>query len=187
VSLSPTQEPGYVVPIGINEKERLAALAALQIVDTAESASFNRICDIAQYCFGVPVVTVTFVEAKRLWFKASIGVDGSCMARDNAFSNYTILQDGAFVVQDTLLDARFVDSPLVVDGPHIRFYAGAPIALRPGLRVGSICLVDQKPHEFSTKDRSMLEKLAAIAVSELRLLMATRAFMVAGRPVAPIL
>jgi GAF domain-containing protein len=171
-----------LVPIGSKEKERLAALAALQIVDTAASANFDRICDLAQACFRMPVVTITFVEANRLWFKASVGIDGACMARENAFVNYTILNDGAFVVHDALLDERFAESPLVTQGPHIRFYAGAPIALTPGLRVGSICLVDQQPREFSAQDCATLEKLAAVAVSELRLLMAARAYMHASRP-----
>jgi GAF domain-containing protein len=173
-----------MVPIGSKEKERLAALAALQIIDTAASASFDRICEIAQACFRMPVVTITFVEANRLWFKASLGIDSSCMARENAFVNYTILNDGAFVVHDALLDERFAESPLVTQGPHIRFYAGAPIALTPGLRVGSICLVDQQPRDFSAQDGATLEKLAAVAVTELRLLMATRAFMHAARPAA---
>jgi GAF domain-containing protein len=173
-----------LVPIGSKEKERLAALAALQIVDTAASANFDRICDLAKACFHVPVVTITFVEANRLWFKASVGIDCTFMARENAFVNYTILSDGAFVVHDTHLDERFADSPLVTRAPYIRFYAGAPIALTPGLRVGSICLVDQQPRDFSPHDCALLEKLAAIAVSELRLLMATRAYMHAGRPVS---
>lgn len=165
-----------MIPVGPSEKRRLAALKLLDI-GSEQSENFQRICEIARFCFKVPVATVTIVEEDRLWFKAEAGLNLTVMQRENAFSNYTILNDGPFIVNDTACDRRFEKSPLVKRDPHIRFYAGAPIAMTPGLRIGSLCLVDQKPHQFSGEEAAILVKLADIVVSELRLLTAARAFL----------
>ena len=44
----------------------------------------------------------------------------------------------ALVVEDTELDARFKQNPLVRGFPFIRFYAGCPLIASNGLRLGSL-------------------------------------------------
>ena len=36
--------------------------------------------------------------------------------------------------------------------PHLRFYAGAPLIYRPGLRLGTLCIIDFEPRDFSAAD-----------------------------------
>jgi len=51
---------------------------------------------------------------------------------------------------------------------HIRFYAGAPLIVRPGIRLGTLCIIDTKPREFSKEEASRLQMLATVAINELR-------------------
>ena len=73
------------------------------------------------------------------------------------------------VVEDAADDARFARNPLVTGAPHIRFYAGAPLSLDPGLRVGTLCIIDTKPRTFSPEQRQQLRNLAKTVVAHLRL------------------
>ena len=53
-------------------------------------------------------------------------------------------------------DDRFADNPLVAGEPGVRFYAGFPLRLRDGASVGSLCLIDYAPREFSAADLAVL-------------------------------
>jgi GAF domain-containing protein len=161
-------------PVPANEQARLTTLAALEILDTGPSPAFDRICQIAQEHFQVPIVAIGFMDRDRNWLKASKGVTQASFPRDDAFCSATVMNDDVFVVPDTLRDPRWSRNPFVNGHPHIRFYAGAPIIFSTGLRLGTVCLLDTKPRQFSRSEAVVLKNLADIAVSELRLLKAGR-------------
>jgi len=52
-------------------------------------------------------------------------------------------------------DIRFADSPLVVEKPWVRFYAGQPVRGPGGMKVGTLCVLDSKPRKFGERDLSM--------------------------------
>ena len=163
-------------PRGSNEEQRLAQLRAIEILDTPESPNFDRICALAQEYFKVPIVFISFIDGDRQWFKARCGVGKAGTPREVALCNYTILQDDLFIVQDTHADERFATNPLVTSEPFIRFYAGAPISYSPGVRLGSVCIADHVPRKLNGNQQAFLKHLAAIAVTELRLVQAGKAF-----------
>lgn len=73
------------------------------------------------------------------------------------------------VVLDATRDARFADNPLVTDAGGIRFYAGAPLKTAAGFTVGTLCIIDTRPREFSAEDNARLHDLAGIIADELEL------------------
>ncbi|TXN22463.1 ATP-binding protein [Methylobacterium sp. WL9] len=158
-----------MVPIPPNEAERLRALQDLRILGSAPEPHFDAVCRTACALFSVPVALVTLVDADTLWAKASCGIAVGTIPREGAFCSRTILSDAVVVAEDAACDARFADSPLVTGAPHARFYAGAPLILRTGLRVGSLCLLDVVPRTFSDAQSRQLQDLAEIVVAHLRL------------------
>ncbi|KQP88999.1 hypothetical protein ASF60_19850 [Methylobacterium sp. Leaf113] len=159
-------------PIGLNEAERLSALRALRVIGTEDEEQFDAVCRTASVLFGLPIVLVSLIEEDRQWFKGYCGLDVDGTGREGAFCNYTILSDAVLVVEDAVKDERFARNPLVIGAPHIRFYAGAPLSLNPGLRVGTLCIIDTKPRSFSVEQQLQLQTLAKIIVAHLRLQMA---------------
>jgi len=152
------------------EQARLAALDRLRILDTPAEDAFDRITRIAADLFRVPAALVTFIDKDRQWFKSRLGFGPEQTSRDIAFCAHTIRESGVLVVPDAAADARFRDNPLVAGEPHIRFYAGAPITMADGHRVGTIAVLDHVPHpDFSERDREALSRLAAILVDALQL------------------
>lgn len=150
-----------------SESRRLATLHRLQLLDTPHERAFDRITQLAQSLFDVPIVLISLLDDDRQWFKAKCGLDVSGTPREQAFCNYTILHDSVFIVPDAQADAAFSTNPLVTGEPSIRFYAGAPLTVAPETRVGSLCIIDRKPRSFSEEESRLLSRLAKIVTDEI--------------------
>ena len=157
----------HAAPFPADEAERLAALHSLLILDTPPEQRFDRIAAFAASEFYVPIVLLTLLDTRRQWFKARIGLDACETARDISFCGHAILQADIMVVPDALQDPRFADNPLVTGAPRIRFYAGAPLQLPSGQRLGTLCLIDRRPRTLDPLDLGILATLRDLAVMEL--------------------
>ena len=150
-----------------DEPARLAALRALQVLDTPPEERFDRITRVARRLFDVPIALVTLVDAERQWFKSCLGLTIRETPRELSFCGHAILGDEAFVVAETRQDPRFADNPFVTGEPYLRFYAGQPLRDHRGYRVGTLCIMDRVPRELGAADLQALRDLAAWAESEL--------------------
>ncbi len=151
------------------EIERLAALYELNIMDTPPEERFDRITRLASLLLQVPTAYIAFLDSDRQWFKSRCNLEASETPRNISFCTYTIQQDELMVVPDALLDPRFADSPLVVDDPHTRFYAGYPISTPEGYNVGTLCVIDTVPRDIPPEQLGFLKDLARIAEDQLAL------------------
>jgi PAS domain S-box-containing protein len=159
----PTPPPSPVDEL-VAEARRLAALRSLQVLDTPPEPVFDAIAASAAQVCGVPIALISLLDAGRQWFKANVGLEAAGeIARDVAFCDHAIRADAPFEVPDAARDPRFAGNPLVTGAPGIRFYAGAPIALDGGERVGTVCVIDRDPRRLDEQQRTMLESLARIA------------------------
>lgn len=150
-----------------NEKTRLETLRALKVLDSDPEERFDRLTRLAKRLFGVPIALVSLVDADRQWFKSSIGLDVKETTRDLSFCGHAILGDEIFEVPDAALDNRFSDNPLVVGSPNIRFYAGCPLTVSNGSKLGTLCILDQEPRDFDDDDKLLLRDLAKMVEVEL--------------------
>lgn len=150
-----------------DEEHRLQVLHSLNILDTPDDERFDRITRLASRIFEVPVSLFTLVDANRQWFKSATGLETRETPRDVAFCNHAIREEKVFVVPDAHADARFRTNPLVTGEPHIRFYAGCPVHADTGSRLGTLCLIDKKPREFSAAQQDLLKHVAQMLENEL--------------------
>jgi len=154
--------------IPATEAVRLQSLRHLEILDTAPEAEFNALVRAASMVCCVPISLISLVDTDRQWFKANHGLDGATgTPREMAFCAHAILDRGIFEVPDAALDRRFHDNPLVTDAPYIRFYAGMPLTLKDGERVGTVCVIDKVPRVLDPTQRAILRELGTAAVHAL--------------------
>ena len=66
-----------------------------------------------------------------------------------------------------LQDDRFADNPAVRQEPRARFYAGAPLQLPDGSRVGTLCVIDHRPRVLDDGQLEQLRTLAALVELDL--------------------
>ncbi len=153
--------------IPLDETVRLKSLHSLRILDSVPEERFDRITRMAQRIFDVDICLVSLVATDRQWFKSKQGLDACETPRNISFCGHAILDEKAFVIEDTLIDQRFADNPLVTDEPRIRFYAGYPVHAPNGERIGTLCLIDPEPRSFSPRDEQTLRDFAALVDDEL--------------------
>lgn len=154
---------------GVLEEERLNALTALNLLDTAPDPRFDRVTRLAAKVAETPIALISLVDEYRQWFKSRVGLDVCETERSIAFCHYGIQQSDPLIVPDARLDARFKENPLVTGAPHIQFYAGFPLKLASGDIVGTLCVIDTQPRILSTMQQEVLSDLAGIAVDEMEL------------------
>ena len=170
-------QPETVSPTIEVEARRLAALHALNVLDTPAEAELNALVHAASLICETPISLISLVDNDRQWFKANIGLPGvSQTPRDIAFCAHAIHSNDLFEVPDARQDHRFADNPLVTGQPDIRFYAGAPLQLADGTRIGTLCVIDRRPRLLTPVQR---EVLAGLAQAATRLLETRRASQVA--------
>ncbi|WP_394791538.1 diguanylate cyclase domain-containing protein [Rhodoferax sp.] len=153
--------------IPLDEPFRLSTLRSLNLLDTAPEDRFDRLTRIARRMFGVSVALVSLVDENRQWFKSAQGMCETETSRDVSFCGHAILSDSILLVPDAHQDLRFFDNPLVTGAPYVRFYAGWPLKALNGSKLGTLCILDPRPREFSSADVQLMGDLAAIVEQEI--------------------
>nr|WP_318381689.1 sensor domain-containing diguanylate cyclase [uncultured Enterobacter sp.] len=152
--------------IPANEPQRLASLHESGLLDTGAHERFDRLTRLAQRMFNVPIALVSLVDEQTLHFKSCNGITPGTVDRKISFCGHVILSQDPLIIADAVNDSRFSDNPLVTGEPHVRFYAGYPLRLPDGANVGSFCLIDRKPRDFSRSEVEVLKDFAAIVEGE---------------------
>jgi PAS domain S-box-containing protein len=152
-------------PIPHNDPERIKCLEAYSILDSARDQVFDNMVKLASQICNTPIASVTLVDRNRQWFLAQCGLKVQETPREQAFCGYTILSNEILQVENAELDPRFVDNPLVLGDPHIRFYAGAPLTTESGMNLGSLCVIDSQPRQLTQQQLDSLTNLANIVMS----------------------
>ncbi len=155
----------------VDEAERLAALYAQAVLDTAPEQAFDELAELAARICRVPVAAVSLVDETRQWFKARVGIEASETPRDVSFCAYAMWKDDLFVVPDASLDAVFETNALVTGAPHIRFYAGAAIRTPDGVPLGALCVIgpEARPEGLTEEQGLVLRVLANQVEAQLQL------------------
>lgn len=147
-------------PIPSNEELRLSDLIRYEILDSASEEEFNDLVELASVFCRTPISLISLVDRERQWFKARKGFDETQTERSTSFCSHALLGDEVMVVEDAAADTRFFDNPLVTGKHNIRFYAGAPIVSPDGYKLGTVCVLDDKPRDFSDEQRRVLELIS---------------------------
>ena len=155
------------------------------ILDTLPESGFDNIVELATAACGVPVALVGFVDGDRLWFKARVGFPHCEADLNTSLCAHTLAEPDILVIPDLTADPRTCANPLVTGGPHLRFYAGAPIRNQAGHVVGSLCVIDHAPRPggLTAPEATVLRSLArqVTTLLEMRQVITRRDIFIARR------
>jgi GAF domain-containing protein len=154
------------------ESERVAALRSYDLQCDAVVSSLERITDLAATHFGVEQASVNLIGEHSQEFLACHGgaEEWETMDREDSICTFTVLEEaGVLSVPDVTEDPRFESRSDALIRLGIRAYLGANLTTSAGLPIGTLCVYDDEPREFSREDESYLRDLAAVAMELIEL------------------
>jgi PAS domain S-box-containing protein len=151
------------------EQNRLKAVNRFKQLDANISKDLNDIANLAAQICNTPVALVTLLDEDTQWFKASVGADVTCTAREPSFCNHTIKQDGILIIPDTTRDKRFRHNSMVISDKHVKFYAGIKLITKDGFAVGSLCVIDFESRELDKNQQNSLVVLSRQVINLMEL------------------
>jgi len=93
-----------------NEDERLQALLATGLLDTAPEERFDRLTRLAKRIFNTRSAVISLIGTERQWFKSRQSLDACETTRRISFCGHAILGRDILEVQDASKDPRFADT-----------------------------------------------------------------------------
>jgi predicted PurR-regulated permease PerM len=158
-------------PIPPDEEERLATLAALNLLDTEAEPVFDRITAKLARVFEVPIALISLMDRDRQFFKSQIGLPMELAkarqtARNVSVCGHVVAKNQVMVIEDLARDRRFANNPLLKEH-GIRFYAGVPLLAPNGQPIGSLCLMDLKPRQLTEREKRLLQEYANEVMEEI--------------------
>lgn len=162
--------------IPLDEARRMKAVRRYDILDTPPDGAYDRITALASRLFATPIAIISVVDHDRIWFKSHHGLDIEQIDREPGLCASAILQNGPWIINDAPTDPRALANPLVASDFGLKFYAGVPLRTRDGFNLGTLCVLDFEPRDFSAEDTHTLEDLAAVVMDDLELRLESRRY-----------
>ena len=165
-----------------NEAARLLALDDLNLLDTPCDPILDGLVRCAASMLACPMALVRLIDKNHQRVKASVGLGAMPADPEPTFCAHAVRGDELFVVSNASHDPRFAADPLVTGAAHVRFYAGAPLAV-DGRIISTLCVIDSQPRRLDETQRTLLADLAhavehwIVSSREHRQLRETEAFL----------
>src|SRR4030095_16745516 len=132
------------------------------LLDTEAEPVFDRITAKLARVFEVPIALISLVDRHRQFFNSQTGLaEGLGKARQASRNlsvcGHVIAKNQVMVIEDLARDRRFANNPLLKEH-GIRFYARVPLLAPNGQPIGSLCLLDLKPRQFTEREKRLLQE-----------------------------
>ncbi len=155
----------------IDDPERLAALERLDLLEAKPGAGFDQSTAMAAKELGTPVALVSLVDSRRQFFASRLADREPLTSVDEtplsySFCKHAVEREAPLVIEDARED------PLVHDNPSIKefgiiAYAGAPIITSDRQALGTLCVMDRQPRQWTPEQVDLLADLAAAVATEI--------------------
>ena len=157
----------------VQNEARLDALRRTCLLDSPPDEAFDRLTRLATAVLRVPVALVSLVDGERQFFKSQCGLTEPLASTrqtplSHSFCKHAVGSGEALVVPDARRDPLFEHNPSVREFGVIA-YAGIPLITSEGHALGTFCVVDGQPHDWTEEEIGILRLLATSAMSEIEL------------------
>lgn len=145
-------------PIPANEEGRMKKLEYFDLLNLEKDPQLDIFAETACLVTDCPAALIAMMESETQTIQSCVGMALDFVDRKNTVCQYSIASGEILVINDTLLDERSSENPLILAG-GIRFYAGVPLIDDEGFVLGTICVIDYKPKTITKDQISTLKKI----------------------------
>lgn len=157
----------------LGDPHRLAMLRRTGLLDSPPEAAFDRLTRLASKILRAPVSLVSLVDDHRQYFKSGYGLQEPYTTiretpLSHSFCQHVVGTHEPLIISDARRHPLVHDS-LGITELGVIAYAGIPLTLPNGETLGSFCVVDMNPREWSAEDIEILRELAESVITEIEL------------------
>jgi PAS domain S-box-containing protein len=157
----------------ILDPQRLESLLASELLDSPPEESFDRLTRLAASVLGAPVALLSLVDRDRQYFKSCVGLaepwaTGRETPMSHSFCQHVVATGAPLVVEDARDHPLLHDNPAITD-LNVVSYAGIPLIGRDGQALGSFCVIDGRPRQWTDAEIGILRDLASSVMTEIQL------------------
>jgi GAF domain-containing protein len=155
----------------VRDVGRLAALERSTLATVVHEDAFDRLLELAVAVTGAPRGVITFVNAERTTAISGVGfAEGLDLHApiEYSFCRFVVATRQPFIVEDAHHDPRTIGDP-AIDAFAAVSWIGYGIEDDDGFVLGTFCLMDAEPRQWSPTDILTVATLARAATSELAL------------------
>ncbi len=161
---------------------RLRAVQASGLLDSVQEPGFDSLTAVTARLLKCAASFISVVDGERDFYKSQHGFpEALAQARQmqgQTFCHFTLDRDEALVIHDTHSRPEWKAVP-TVQSLGVRAYVGVPLK-SGGENIGSFCVIDTVPRDWTADELETIRQLAASAARELDL----RAALAAARQAA---
>jgi K+-sensing histidine kinase KdpD len=151
------------------EMERLAYLESFHI-DPKREKVLDDLTELACKLTNVPKSLISIVHKDEVWFKSQSGLQLDNSPRELSLCAHATTNDNDFFyVEDVYKIKELQNHPYLKNDSNIRFYAGVQLKDEHNLPLGTVCVLDDKPHTLNTEQKKSLEMIADLVMRQLML------------------
>ncbi|UII19444.1 ATP-binding protein [Fulvivirga ligni] len=144
----------------------------VKLLQALPQSDIDAITTLASQICETPGALLTLISEDEVYYRACELDDIVNIPINHTFCNYTLKSsNNVFIVEDAHKDDRFKNNPLVTGKPYIRFYAGIALTSYDGTKLGSLCVLDDKPKTLTDQQINSLNLLAKQAMNLIELRM----------------
>ncbi|HEX2093513.1 MAG TPA: ATP-binding protein [Longimicrobiaceae bacterium] len=153
------------------DSERARTLRCTGLLDSPPEEAFDRLTRLAARFLAVPVAAITLLDGARQVFKSGVGIPCSLLAPrafplDRSVCRYVVGSVRPLLFGDVREDPPSREAAIVRELGMVA-YAGVPLIAGGGPPLGTLCVMDSRPREWTTEEVRTLEELAATAGAEI--------------------
>lgn len=157
----------------LSDEARLSKLKELLLLDSPAEEAFDRLTRLAAKIVNAPVSLVSLVDIDRQFFKSFVGLPEPWASErqtplSHSFCQYVVSTGQPLVVEDARQVPLLRDNMAIPDLDVIG-YLGIPIMASDGSRLGSFCVIDSKPRQWTEREIDIVRELAISAMGEIEL------------------
>jgi GAF domain-containing protein len=152
----------------VQDPARLAAVRKTGLLDSPPDPSFDRHARLAAEVLNAPIALVSLVDEQRQFFKSAIGVEERETPLSHSFCQHAIAHREPLIVDDAREHPVLRHNPAVEEMDSIA-YAGVPLIDPDGFALGTLCVLDTHPRQWTKHQVELLGDLAASVVNEITL------------------
>jgi GAF domain-containing protein len=157
----------------LRDPERLAELASTGLLDSPADPGFDRLAALASKLLRAPVCLVSLVDGHRQFFKSAIGLQEPWATLrqtplSHSFCRHAVATGQPLIVPDARREPDFRDNPAIPELGVVA-YLGIPLVTPAGHTLGSFCVIDSVPREWTAEQIDVLDSIAAVVMTEVEL------------------